>query len=299
SIISHTETLSDLLELLVLQQETGLLRPDAQLRPARGGGSRSVADRNAERQAQLAAGVMVVPLFETIPDLERAPEIMAAWLDLPEVKQRVRGAQAGIQEVMLGYSDSNKDGGYLTSNWSLYCAERELVKVFEKRRVRLRLFHGRGGSVARGGGPSFEAIVAQPPGTVNGQIRLTEQGEVIQGKYKDAEVGRWHLENIVAATLEASLTPPAEAARIENERMQKYFAVMSWMSEQAQSAYRDLVYGTKGFTEYFFAATPIREIAGLNIGSRPAARKATQRIEDLRAIPWGFSWAQCRLMLTG
>ena len=299
SIISHTETLSDLLELLVLQQETGLLRPDAQLRRARGGGSRSVADRNAERQAQLAAGVMVVPLFETIPDLERAPEIMAAWLDLPEVKQRVRGAQAGIQEVMLGYSDSNKDGGYLTSNWSLYCAERELVKVFEKRRVRLRLFHGRGGSVARGGGPSFEAIVAQPPGTVNGQIRLTEQGEVIQGKYKDAEVGRWHLENIVAATLEASLTPPAEAARIENERMQKYFAVMSWMSEQAQSAYRDLVYGTKGFTEYFFAATPIREIAGLNIGSRPAARKATQRIEDLRAIPWGFSWAQCRLMLTG
>ncbi len=296
TIISHTETLSDLLEVLVLQQETGLLRPDAQhfdpSQPA-------PANAAEVRQAKLAAGLMVVPLFETIPDLERAAEIMAGWLDLPEVKQRVRGVQAGIQEVMLGYSDSNKDGGYLTSNWSLYCAERELVKVFQKRNTRLRLFHGRGGSVARGGGPSFEAIIAQPPGTVNGQIRLTEQGEVIQGKYKDAEVGRWHLENIVAATLEASLTPAAEAARIENERLDKYFSAMNWMSEQAEAAYRDLVYGTPGFTEYFFAATPISEIAELNIGSRPAARKSTQRIEDLRAIPWGFSWAQCRLMLTG
>ena len=295
-IISHTETLSDMLEVLVLQQETGLLHPDA----VHANGYRRISsETDTEREEQLAAGLMVVPLFETIPDLERAPEIMAAWLDLREVKQRVRLAQDGIQEVMLGYSDSNKDGGYLTSNWALYCAERELVKVFEKRKTRLRLFHGRGGSVARGGGPSFEAIVAQPPGTVNGQIRLTEQGEVIQGKYKDAEVGRWHLENIVAATLEASLTPPAEAARAENERLAKYFDAMCWMSEQAENAYRKLVYGTEGFTDYFFAATPIREIAELNIGSRPAARKSTQRIEDLRAIPWGFSWAQCRLMLTG
>ncbi len=299
SIVSHTETLSDLLEVLVLQQETGLLRPDASQRPARRARGSSAEERRADRDARLAAGVMVVPLFETIPDLERAPDIMAAWLDLPEVRQRVRGPQEGMQEVMLGYSDSNKDGGYLTSNWSLYCAERELVKVFQKRRTRLRLFHGRGGSVARGGGPSFEAIVAQPPGTVNGQIRLTEQGEVIQGKYKDAEVGRWHLENIVAATLEASLTPPAQAERIEDERVQKYFAAMRWMSDQAQTVYRELVYGTKGFTDYFFAATPIQEIAELNIGSRPAARKSLQRIEDLRAIPWGFSWAQCRLMLTG
>lgn len=296
SIVSHTETLSDLLEVLVLQQETGLLSPDA-IPHARK--SAAASDQRTDREILLAAGLMVVPLFETIPDLERAPDIMAGWLDLPEVARRVRGAQGGMQEVMLGYSDSNKDGGYLTSNWSLYCAERELVKVFEKRKVRLRLFHGRGGSVARGGGPSFEAIVAQPPGTVNGQIRLTEQGEVIQGKYKDAEVGRWHLENIVAATLEASLTPPAEAARVENERVRKYFAAMRWMSDQARTAYRDLVYGTEGFADYFFAATPIREIAELNIGSRPAARKATQRIEDLRAIPWGFSWAQCRLMLTG
>lgn len=295
-IISHTETLSDLLEVLVLQQETGLLRPDALLPKAK----RPSADADAGgRAARLDAGLMVVPLFETIPDLERAPQIMADWLDLPEVKQRIHSAQGGTQEVMLGYSDSNKDGGYLTSNWSLYCAERALLDVFRQRRTRLRIFHGRGGSVARGGGPSFEAIVAQPPGTVGGQIRLTEQGEVIQGKYKDAEVGRWHLENIVAATLEASLTPATEAQRLEDARLDKYLPIMQWMSVQAQDAYRKLVYGTKGFTEYFFAATPISEIAELNIGSRPAARKSSQRIEDLRAIPWGFSWAQCRLMLTG
>src|SRR5690606_25208275 len=148
---------------------------------------------DADKAADPAqGGLMVVPLFETIPDLMRGPQIMDDWLSLPEVNSRVLHAQQGIQEVMLGYSDSNKDGGYLTSNWSLYYAERQLMQVFKKRKVRLRLFHGRGGSVARGGGPSFEAIQAQPPGTVNGQIRLTEQGEVIQGKYKNAEVGRWH-----------------------------------------------------------------------------------------------------------
>ena len=297
-VISHTETLSDLLEVLVLQQETGLMRPDIGMRPTRRDAV-SKANTAEGHDLPLAAGLMVVPLFETIPDLERSAQIMTEWLDLPEVKQRVRHAHEGIQEVMLGYSDSNKDGGYLTSNWSLYCAERELVDVFRERNVRLRLFHGRGGSVARGGGPSFEAIVAQPPGTVNGQIRLTEQGEVIQGKYKDAEVGRWHLENIVAATLEASLVPPKDATKAEAERLKKYLAPMRFMSMQAQAAYRALVYETEGFTDYFFAATPIREIAELNIGSRPAARKSTQRIEDLRAIPWGFSWAQCRLLLTG
>jgi phosphoenolpyruvate carboxylase len=278
AIVSHTETLSDLLEILVLQQETGLISPQ---------------DRKA------GAGLMVVPLFETIPDLVRGPEIMAAWLDLPEVAQRVRHAQDGIQEVMLGYSDSNKDGGYLTSNWSLYCAERQLVQAFKKRKLRLRLFHGRGGSVARGGGSSFDAILAQPPGTVNGQIRLTEQGEVIQGKYKDAEVGRWHLENFVAATLETSLATNTTMSQSEDENMARFGAILDFMSDVAQQSYRDLVYGTPGFNDYFFASTPILEIAGLNIGSRPASRKASRKIEDLRAIPWGFSWAQCRLMLTG
>ncbi len=280
TIVSHTETLSDLLEVMVLQKEAGLIAPAGQ-------------DIGAED------GLMVVPLFETIPDLERGADIMAAWLDLPEIRQRVKQAQNGAQEVMLGYSDSNKDGGFLTSNWSLYQAERALVDVFSARHVRLRLFHGRGGSVGRGGGSSFDAILAQPPGTVAGQIRLTEQGEVIQSKYKDAEVGRWHLELLVAATLESSLAPRAEATSAEDAHMAHHGPAMNFMSETAQRSYRGLVYDTPRFAEYFFAATPIAEIAGLNIGSRPASRKKGQRIEDLRAIPWGFSWAQCRLMLTG
>lgn len=280
TIVSHTETLSDLLEVMVLQKEAGLIAPAGQDIPAED-------------------GLMVVPLFETIPDLQRGADIMAAWLDLPEIRQRVKQAQNGAQEVMLGYSDSNKDGGFLTSNWSLYQAERALVDVFSARHVRLRLFHGRGGSVGRGGGSSFDAILAQPPGTVAGQIRLTEQGEVIQSKYKDAEVGRWHLELLVAATLESSLAPRAEATSAEDAHMAHHGPAMTFMSETAQRSYRGLVYDTPRFAEYFFAATPIAEIAGLNIGSRPASRKKGQRIEDLRAIPWGFSWAQCRLMLTG
>lgn len=280
SIVSHTETLSDLLEVLVLQQETGLATP--------------TVDSQTHQ-----TGLMVVPLFETIPDLERGPEIMDAWLSLPEVGARVRQVQNGIQEVMLGYSDSNKDGGYLTSNWSLYQTERQLVQVFKKHRTRLRLFHGRGGSVGRGGGSSFDAILAQPPGTVSGQIRLTEQGEIIQGRYKDAEVGRWHLELFVAATLESSLTPAGSATQTEDKNTTRFGQAMAWMSTVARSTYRDLVYGTEGFNDYFFTSTPIREIAGLNIGSRPASRKANQRIEDLRAIPWSFSWAQCRLPLPG
>jgi phosphoenolpyruvate carboxylase len=271
SIVSHTESLSDLLEVLVLQKEAGMLTD----------------------------GLMVVPLFETIPDLERGPEIMAAWLDLPEIRERVRRSQGDVQEVMLGYSDSNKDGGFFTSNWTLYQAERALVEVFESRGVTLRLFHGRGGSVGRGGGSSFDAILAQPPGTVAGQLRLTEQGEVIQSKYKDAEVGRRNLELLLAATLESSLAPRTAAARAEDAYMADYAASMTFLSEAAQRAYRGLVYETPGFVDYFFEATPISEIAGLNIGSRPASRKSSRRIEDLRAIPWGFSWAQCRLMLTG
>jgi phosphoenolpyruvate carboxylase len=279
-VVSHTETLSDLLEVMVLQKEAGLIAPPG----ANAGGS---------------DGLAVVPLFETIPDLQNGPDIMDRWLALPEVRERIERVQGGTQEVMLGYSDSNKDGGYLTSNWSLYQAERALVEVFARRRVKLRLFHGRGGSVGRGGGSSFDAILAQPPGTVAGQIRLTEQGEVIQSKYKDAEVGRWHLELLVAATLESSLTPKAAALAREEAHIAQFGPALAHMSAVAERCYRGLVYETPGFADYFFAATPVNEIAGLNIGSRPASRKGGQRIEDLRAIPWGFSWAQCRLLLTG
>jgi phosphoenolpyruvate carboxylase len=275
-IISHTETVSDLLEVLLLQKEVGLMH--------------EVLGKKA------SADLIVVPLFETIEDLRNAAPIMQEFYALPGTLDLVKHS-GGEQDIMLGYSDSNKDGGIVTSNWELYCAELALVKVFEpleqKHGVKLRLFHGRGGTVGRGGGPSYEAILAQPPGTVRGQIRLTEQGEVIGSKYANPEIGRRNLETLVAATLEATLLKPTKQAS------KAYLEAAAKISQASMSAYRGLVYETPGFAEYFFDATPIREIAKLNIGSRPASRKASQRIEDLRAIPWGFSWGQCRLTLPG
>jgi phosphoenolpyruvate carboxylase len=194
---------------------------------------------------------------------------------------------------MLGYSDSNKDGGYLTSTWELYCAELALIDVFARHGVGLRLFHGRGGSVGRGGGPSYEAILAQPAGAIQGSIRITEQGEVIGAKYSKADVGRRNLEIMAAATLEASLLEPTHAPS------DSWLAAMAELSADAYRAYRALVYETEGFAKYFQETTIIGEIASLNIGSRPASRKNSQSIEDLRAIPWVFSWSQCRLMLPG
>jgi phosphoenolpyruvate carboxylase len=282
-IISHTETVSDLLEVLLLQKETGLMRQEEN------GSGRTAAGLNME--------LMVIPLFETIPDLRCAADIMERYMSLPEVRKLVRH-KGDLQEVMLGYSDSNKDGGFLTSNWELYKAEIRLVELFDRMGVKLRLFHGRGGTVGRGGGPSYEAILAQPAGTVNGQIRLTEQGEIIASKFSNPEIGRRNLELLVAATLEAGLAPHGAAGR-EAKRIAGFEKIMEELSERAYHAYRNLVYDTPGFTDYFFAATPIAEIAELNIGSRPASRKASRRIEDLRAIPWGFSWGQCRLLLPG
>jgi phosphoenolpyruvate carboxylase len=277
-IISHTESVSDLLEVFLLQKETGLFYTDTQ---------------SGKQEAEL----MVIPLFETIPDLRVAADIMDGLLSIPEIRALVR-QQGELQEVMLGYSDSNKDGGFLTSNWELYKAETELVKIFNKHQVKLRLFHGRGGTVGRGGGPSHEAILAQPSGTVNGQFRLTEQGEIIASKFSNPEIGHRNLELVVAAVMEASLMPPIKEGK-RAKLLAEFESVMEELSELAYRAYRNLVYETPGFTDYFFAATPIAEIAELNIGSRPASRKSTRRIEDLRAIPWGFSWGQCRLLLPG
>jgi phosphoenolpyruvate carboxylase len=279
-IISHTETVSDLLEVLLLQKEVGLMR--------------GLLAEQAETD------LIVVPLFETIEDLQQSATIMREYYALPGVADMVqRGGpdQYGEQDVMLGYSDSNKDGGIFTSNWSLYKAELALVDLFEQlansHDIQLRMFHGRGGTVGRGGGPSYQAILAQPPGTVRGQIRLTEQGEVIGSKYANPDIGRRNLETLVAATLEATLLQPTQPAAPE------FLQAAQVLSEASMAAYRALVYETPGFADYFFNATPLREIAELNIGSRPASRKATQRIEDLRAIPWGFSWGQCRLTLPG
>jgi phosphoenolpyruvate carboxylase len=202
--------------------------------------------------------------------------------------------RGGVQEVMLGYSDSNKDGGYLTANWALNKAQRALVEVHRDAGVRLRLFHGRGGTVGRGGGPSYDAIRAQPRGAVDGAIRLTEQGEIIGSKYADRDVGRRNLETLVAATLEASFAGGGTSG--DHSR---FDPVMDALSEFSYAAYRSLVYETPGFSDYFRASTPVSELGELNIGSRPASRTASQRIEDLRAIPWVFSWSLCRLMLPG
>ncbi|HEY4067960.1 MAG TPA: phosphoenolpyruvate carboxylase [Burkholderiaceae bacterium] len=275
-IISHTEDVSDLLEVMLLLKEVGLLR--------------GTLDDSA------TSDLIVSPLFETIGDLRNAAPIMRAFYELPGIPAMMKRSGAE-QDIMLGYSDSNKDGGSFTSNWELYRAEIDLVELFGELRaghgLTLRLFHGRGGTVGRGGGPSYQAILAQPPGTVNGQIRLTEQGEVIGSKYAHPEIGRRNLETLVAATLEATLLNPTKSAP------KAFLDAAAQISDASFKAYRHLVYETPGFTEYFFGSTPIREIAELNIGSRPASRKATQAIEDLRAIPWSFSWGQCRIGLPG
>ena len=268
-IISHAESVSDLLEVGVLLREAGLLR----------GG---------------APAVDIIPLFETIDDLERCGAIVDAALAEPLYRGWVR-RRGDEQEVMLGYSDSNKDGGYLTSTWSLYKATTALMRVCRAHGVRLRLFHGRGGTVGRGGGPSYEAVLSQPPGSVDGALRLTEQGEVIASKYTDPDTGRRNLEILAAATLEASLAPPSVGG--DTRRLE----ILERLSALAFARYRALVHA-EGFMDYFRAATPFSEIANLNIGSRPASRAPAGTKPDLaslRAIPWVFSWSQCRLMLPG
>ena len=266
-VISKTDAVSDILEVALLLKEAWLLRPGGEL------------------------AMNIVPLFETIDDLRNCPRIMDALFGIPEYRAMLK-TRGGMQEVMLGYSDSNKDGGFLTASWELYKAELSLIGVFARHGVALRLFHGRGGSVGRGGGPSYQAILGQPSGAVQGAIRVTEQGEVIAAKYSNPELGRGNLELLAAATLEATLLHPRQAPpRAE------FLAAMEALSELAYRAYRGLVYETPGFEEYFWQSTVIGEIANLNIGSRPASRSNARGIEDLRAIPWVFSWAQCRLML--
>ena len=270
-IVSKCESVSDLLEVNILLKEAGLYRGHGTAR----------------------AAIMAVPLFETIADLERSPQVMQAWLELPETAAITR--VLGFQEVMVGYSDSNKDGGYLTSVWSLHQATRGLAAVFEKAATPMQIFHGRGGAVGRGGGSSFAAIRAQPHGTVRGRIRITEQGEIIAAKYGTRESAAANLESISAATLLASL----ETASLSGMSARRFAAAMDSLSRDAFRAYRSLVYETPGFSTFFRQMTPSLEISELKIGSRPASRSNSERIEDLRAIPWVFSWAQARVMLPG
>ncbi|MDX2287990.1 MAG: phosphoenolpyruvate carboxylase [Hyphomicrobiaceae bacterium] len=269
AIVSNTRSVSDLLEIAILAKEAGLI--------------------TAEGESRLD----IVPLFETIDDLRASSDIMDRLLSMPAYRRLV-DSRGGLQEVMLGYSDSNKDGGYVTSGWELHKAAIGLKALANRHGIRLRLFHGRGGTVGRGGGPSYEAILSQPAGVVDGQLRLTEQGEIISSKYTNPHLGRRNLETLIAGTMEATLLSQSRSPR-EDE----FSRVMEALSAHAFAAYRTLVYETRGFATFFWSSTVINEIAALNIGSRPASRKNTQRIEDLRAIPWVFSWAQSRVMLPG
>ena len=271
AIISKAQSVSDLLEVGLLLKETG-----------------SLVSRNGRLQLKIS----ISPLFETITDLQSAAAIMRAVFALPAYRAWL-DSRDGLQEIMLGYSDSNKDGGYLTANWELYCAQKGLVDLATEANVRLRLFHGRGGTVGRGGGPTFEAILAQPDGCSAAGLRITEQGEVIAAKYSDTELGRRNFETLISAAMLSNF--PAAARRDQPQ----WWEVMHQLSASACATYRELVYDTPGFVDFFRSATPIGEIAGLNIGSRPASRKPSQSIADLRAIPWVFSWSQCRLSIPG
>ncbi|MGE3589604.1 MAG: phosphoenolpyruvate carboxylase [Ilumatobacteraceae bacterium] len=270
-VISKAESVSDVLEVAVLLKEVGLLEP--------GEHPRSQLD--------------IAPLFETIGDLERASQTVDELLALP-LYRSLLDSRGGWHEVMIGYSDSNKDGGYLTSSWHLYRAQVDLVRVTQAHGLRLRLFHGRGGTVGRGGGPAYQAILAQPAGSVDRALRITEQGEMVAAKYAQRTSARRNLETLVAATLEASFADDSPLG-IDD----RYGEVLDALSADAMRAYRSLVHDDPDFVEFFRSITPIEEIAGLNIGSRPASRTASRRIEDLRAIPWVFGWTQCRLSLPG
>ncbi|MGY4708670.1 phosphoenolpyruvate carboxylase [Mycolicibacterium sp. CBM1] len=272
-IISMCQSVSDMLEAALLLKEAGLL------------------DVSGEHPY---APVGIVPLFETIDDLQRGSSILESVLDIPLYRAMVH-ARGESQEIMLGYSDSNKDGGYLAANWALYRAELDLVESARKTGIRLRLFHGRGGTVGRGGGPSYDAILAQPPGAVNGSLRLTEQGEVIAAKYAEPRIAHRNLETLLAATLESTLLDTEGLGGLA----QSAYEVLDDLAARAQRAYAELVHETPGFVEYFKESTPVSEIGSLNIGSRPTSRKPTTSISDLRAIPWVLAWSQSRVMLPG
>jgi phosphoenolpyruvate carboxylase len=272
-IISMCRSVSDLLEAAILMKESGLLDATG---------------------SDPYCPVGIVPLFETIDDLRRGASILEAALDVPIYRGIVR-ARGDSQEVMLGYSDSNKDGGYLTANWALYRAELDLVESARKTGIRLRLFHGRGGTVGRGGGPSYQAILAQPPGAVNGSLRLTEQGEVIAAKYAEPQMAQRNLETLLAATLESTLLDVEGLG----DSAGPAYEILDELADRAQRAYTELVHETPGFVDYFLQSTPVSEIGSMNIGSRPTSRKPTSSITDLRAIPWVLAWSQSRVMLPG
>lgn len=271
-IISMCTSVSDILEPMILLKEFGIIRPHGD---------------------HLEGSVDIIPLFETIEDLQAGADILRELWDIPLYRDYV--SRTNLQEVMLGYSDSNKDGGYFAANWALYDAEVAIVQACAEYGLNLRLFHGRGGTVGRGGGPSYDAILAQPQGAVQGSVRVTEQGEIISAKYGSRSTARRNLEALVSATIEASLLD------VNNDLSdpQRAYAIMRELSELSEKKYQALVHQDPGFISYFTQSTPLQEIGALNIGSRPSSRKQTTAISDLRAIPWVLSWSQSRVMLPG
>ncbi|WP_314022731.1 phosphoenolpyruvate carboxylase [Gemella sanguinis] len=270
NIISHTTSISDLLELAIMLKEVGLVGSDF-------------------------ARLQLVPLFETIEDLENSYEIMDNYLALDIVKKWVKDNK-DYQEIMLGYSDSNKDGGYLSSGWSLYKAQQDLSSLGNKHGIKITFFHGRGGTVGRGGGPSYDAIISQPLGSVQDRIRLTEQGEIIAAKYGNKDAAYYNLETLFSAVIERM---NADMVNIDIRDIPEIKDMMDEIVEDSYKTYRKLVFEDPNFYNYFFEATPIKEVSSLNIGSRPASRKKITDIGGLRAIPWVFSWSQSRIMLPG
>ncbi|MGT2910596.1 phosphoenolpyruvate carboxylase [Streptococcus cameli] len=268
-IISHTESVSDMFELAIMLKEVGLVTKDK-------------------------ARVQIVPLFETIEDLENSRGIMTEYLNYDLVKKWL-ATNDFYQEIMLGYSDSNKDGGYLASGWTLYKAQNDLTRIGRENGVKITFFHGRGGTVGRGGGPSYDAITSQPFGSINDRIRVTEQGEVIGNKYGNKDAAYYNLEMLVSATLDRMVTQMIT----DPEEIDGYRETMNDIVDDSYHIYRELVFQNPHFYDYFFTASPIREVSSLNIGSRPAARKTITEISGLRAIPWVFSWSQNRVMLPG
>ena len=269
TIISHATSVSDMLELAIMLKEVGLV--DAQ-----------------------KARVQIVPLFETIEDLDHSEETMRRYFSLPLAKKWI-ASKDNYQEIMLGYSDSNKDGGYLSSCWTLYKAQQQLTAIGDEFGVKVTFFHGRGGTVGRGGGPTYEAITSQPLKSIKDRIRLTEQGEVIGNKYGNKDAAYYNLEMLVSAAINRMITKKKSDTNTSN----RYEAIMDQVVDRSYDIYRDLVFGNEHFYDYFFESSPIKAISSFNIGSRPAARKTITEIGGLRAIPWVFSWSQSRVMFPG
>jgi len=269
TIISHATSVSDMLELAIMLKEVGLV--DAQ-----------------------KARVQIVPLFETIEDLDHSEDTMRRYFSLPLAKKWI-ASKDNYQEIMLGYSDSNKDGGYLSSCWTLYKAQQQLTAIGDEFGVKVTFFHGRGGTVGRGGGPTYEAITSQPLKSIKDRIRLTEQGEVIGNKYGNKDAAYYNLEMLVSAAINRMITKKKSDINTSN----RYEAIMDQVVDRSYDIYRDLVFGNEHFYDYFFESSPIKAISSFNIGSRPAARKTITEIGGLRAIPWVFSWSQSRVMFPG